>query len=130
MQVEKFKVIIGILVSVGAYAFGCLDAILIALIAFVCIDFATGILKAIFEKSVSSQVMFRGGIKKIGIFIIVAVANILDVSLGLSGVIRNIAIGYYIANEGISILENWGSLGLPLPPKLKGILHQLKEDNS
>lgn len=116
--------------AVLLYLFGDFDEMLIALFLFVLIDFVTGILKAIYNKDLKSDTMYKGGIKKIGLLLVVAIANILDNAMNLAGVLRSVAIGYYIANEGISILENWGSLGLPLPPQLKGILEQLKNDKN
>ena len=110
-----------------SYLFGVFDSMLTALLAFIALDFATGIIKAIVLKGVSSYCMFRGGVKKIGVLVVVAVSNILDVSLELGGTLRTITISYFIANEGISILENWGALGLPIPKRLKDILAQLRD---
>jgi len=117
-------------ISLVTYLFGGLDALLSALIAMIVIDFITGMIKAIISHDVSSQTMFEGGAKKVGIMFIVAVANLIDNVLEMGGILRTITISYFIANEGISLLENWSKLGLPVPTKLRNVLVQLKgEDN-
>ena len=119
--------IIAGLVSVLGYLFGGLDAILMALIAMMGIDFVTGLIKAATLKEVTSQKMFTGGARKIGMLLIVAVANLIDGVLELGGVLRTITIAYFIANEGISMLENWSLMGLPIPNRLKDVLLQLRD---
>ncbi|KGI44841.1 holin [Clostridium tetani] len=102
----------------------------LANIAFVVIDYLTGIMASILEQKLSSEVGFRGIFKKILIFVLVGVANIIDSYLISSGnAIRTTVIFFYISNEGISILENATRIGLPVPDKLKNILEQLKEEN-
>ena len=94
------------------------------------IDFISGIIKAVYLKNLSSNVMFLGGIRKIGIFFIVSAANVLDGVLELNGLLRTLTISYFIANEGVSMLENWSLMGLPIPEKLRNTLLQLKDKNS
>lgn len=105
---------------------GGADGFLYALIAFVVIDYITGVMCAISDKSLSSEVGFRGICRKVLIFILVGVGNLLDVYiLGEAGVLRTAVIFFYLSNEGVSLLENTVHLGLPVPEKLKEILAQL-----
>lgn len=91
----------------------------------------TGLTVACINKNLSSEVGFKGIAKKVLILLLVAVGNILDVYvLGDGAVCRSTVIGFYLANEGISILENAGNLGIPLPKKLISVLEQLKNDNN
>jgi len=112
---------------------GGLDGFLYALIAFVVIDYITGFMCAAMDKKLSSEVGFRGIFKKILIFAMVAVGHIIDTKIlgnvadGGGFVIRTAVVFFYIANEGLSLLENTARLGLPVPNKLKDILAQLHE---
>lgn len=107
---------------------GGADGFLYALIAFVVIDYITGVMCAISDKSLSSEVGFRGICRKVLIFILVGVGNLLDVYiLGEAGVLRTAVIFFYLSNEGVSLLENASRLGLPIPEKLKEILQQLHD---
>lgn len=103
---------------------------LYALLAFVAIDYITGVFCAIIDKNLSSEIGARGIFKKVIIFVLVGVAHILDTQiLGSSGdnggALRTAVIFFYLSNEGVSILENAGHIGLPIPEKLKEILKQL-----
>ena len=108
---------------------GGLDGFLYALIAFAVIDYITGVMCAVVDKKLDSSVGFRGIFKKVLIFAMVAVAHIIDAQiLGVAGdgsAIRTAVIFFYLANEGLSILENTTRLGLPVPDKLKDVLGQL-----
>ena len=105
---------------------GGADGFLYALIAFVVIDYITGVMCAIVDKKLSSEVGFKGICKKVLIFMMVGIGNIIDVQvLGQVGVLRTAVIFFYLSNEGVSMLENAGHLGLPIPAKLKEILVQL-----
>ncbi len=107
---------------------GGADGFLYALIAFVVIDYITGVMCAIVDKKLSSEVGFKGIFKKVLIFILVGVGNIIDVQvLGQAGVLRSAVIFFYLSNEGVSLLENAGHLGLPIPAKLKAVLEQLHD---
>ncbi len=107
---------------------GGMDGMLYALIALVTVDYITGVFCAINERKLSSAVGFKGIARKITIFILVGVANILDVQiLGQAGVIRAAVIFFYLSNEGISLLENATMLGLPVPDKLRNVLEQLNK---
>ncbi len=103
------------------------DGFLYALVAFVVIDYITGLMAAAVERKVSSEVGFKGIFKKALIFMLVGVGSILDRQvIGDGSVLRTAVIFFYLSNEGISIIENAGRIGLPIPRKLKDILEQLK----
>ena len=109
----------------GWFLGGC-DGLLYALIAFVVIDYITGVMCAINDHTLSSEVGFRGICRKVFIFLLVGIANILDVNvIGTGSVLRTAVIFFYISNEGVSLLENAAHLGLPIPEKLKAVLAQL-----
>lgn len=109
----------------GYFLGGC-DGLLYALIAFVVIDYLTGIMCAISDHTLSSEVGFRGICRKVLIFLLVGIANVLDIHvLGNGSVLRTAVIFFYISNEGVSLLENAAHLGLPVPEKVKDVLEQL-----
>ena len=109
----------------GWFLGGC-DGLLYALIAFVAIDYITGVMCAVIDHRLSSEVGFKGIFKKVLIFLLVGTANILDVQvIGTGCVLRTAAIFFYISNEGVSLLENAAYLGLPVPEKIKTVLEQL-----
>ena len=109
----------------GWFLGGC-DGLIYALIAFVVVDYITGVMCAVVNKQLSSEVGFRGIFKKVLIFMLVSVGNIIDQQLiGGGSVLRTAVIFFYLSNEGISIIENAGNLGLPIPQKLKDVLAQL-----
>lgn len=121
------QIITGSICALCGFVWGELNGLLLALIAFMVLDYITGLSVAVVKKELSSAVGFKGIFKKVIILILVGVGNILDVHvLGEGSVCRSAVIGFYLANEGISILENAGKLGLPLPKKLVEILQQLK----
>ena len=106
--------------------FGGMDGLIYALLVFVVSDYITGVMCAITDKKLSSEVGFKGICKKVLIFVMVGIGNIIDVQvLGQAGVLRTAVIFFYLSNEGVSMLENAGHLGLPIPAKLKDILEQL-----
>ena len=115
--------IIGAFLSV---LFGGLDNLIITLCAFMVIDYITGVLSAIYNKKLSSQIGYKGIIKKVTMLIVVAVSVLLQNKIGIPA-IRDIVILFFVSNEGISILENVSSTGLKLPPKLKEVLKQLRD---
>ena len=129
---DKIKLI----AAKGAFGAGCavianllggLDVWLMTLIGFTVADYVTGLLKGILTKNLSSEAAFRGGLRKILIYVIVGVAVSLD-KLMLPGepLLRSLAIGYYIATEGLSILENISACGVPFPQKLRDVLLALR----
>ena len=111
----------------GYFLGGC-DGFLIALVVFAVVDHITGVMCAISDQKLSSEVGFRGICRKVLIFILVGVANILDVEvIGTGSVLRTAIIFFYLSNEGVSLLENAAHLGLPVPQKLKDVLEQLHD---
>lgn len=110
------------------YFLGDCDGLLIALVVFVAADYITGVMCAVADKKLSSEVGFKGICRKVLIFILVGIANILDVQvIGTGSVLRTAVIFFYLSNEGVSLLENAGHLGLPIPEKLKDVLAQLHD---
>ena len=111
----------------GYFLGGC-DGLLYALIAFVAIDYITGVMCAVIDRKLSSAVGFKGIFRKVLIFLLVGIANIIDVQVvGTGAVLRTAVIFFYISNEGVSLLENAGHLGLPIPERVKTVLEQLHD---
>jgi toxin secretion/phage lysis holin len=111
----------------GYFLGGC-DGLLIALVVFVTVDYITGVMCAVADKKLSSEVGFKGICRKVLIFLLVGIANILDVQvIGTGSVLRTAVIFFYISNEGVSLVENAAHLGLPVPEKLKAVLEQLHD---
>ena len=111
----------------GWFLGGC-DGLLYALLAFVVIDYITGIMCAVVDKKLSSEVGFKGIFKKVLIFALVGSGHILDTRvIGSGSVMRTAVIFFYLSNEGVSLLENAAYLGLPIPQKLKSVLEQLHD---
>ena len=105
------------------------DGLMYALIAFVIADYVTGVMCAVSDKRLSSEIGFKGICRKVLIFVLVGMANILDMHvIGTGCVLRTAVLFFYISNEGVSVLENAGHLGLPVPAKLLDVLEQLHED--
>lgn len=111
----------------GYYLGGC-DGLLLALVAFVAADYLTGVMCAVSDRKLSSNVGFKGICRKVLIFLLVGIANILDIHvIGTGSVLRTAVIFFYISNEGVSLLENAAHLGLPVPGKIKAVLEQLHD---
>ena len=109
---------------------GGLDGFLYALIAFTVIDYITGVMCAVVDKNLSSAVGFKGICRKVLIFTLVGIGNIVDVYvLGEAGVLRTAVIFFYLSNDGVSLLEKSAHLGLPIPEKLKDVLELLHDRN-
>ena len=109
----------------GYFLGGC-DGLILALLLFVSVDYITGVMCAIADRKLSSEVGFKGICRKVLIFLLVGIANILDVNvIGTGSVLRTAVIFFYISNEGVSLLENAAHLGLPVPNKMKAVLEQL-----
>ena len=125
------KIVKGASAAVGGalgWFLGGWDGFLYALIVFVTADYVTGLMCAVVERKLSSAVGFRGIFKKVLIFALVGIAHVMDASLvGNGSAIRTATIFFYCANEGVSILENAGRLGLPIPDRLKDALAQLQD---
>ena len=124
------QIISAIIAGIMGLIFGELNKFLFALMVMIIFDYATGVMVAIVKKRLSSAVGFKGIAKKVYILILVAVGHIVGSYVFDSGeACRDMIIGFYIANEGISILENGVKLGLPLPEKFVAVLEQLKGKN-
>lgn len=129
IQISKvlFSTIGGILGAI----FGDVDGMLYALLIFIVMDYLTGIMAAIIQKQLSSQICFKGIFKKVVLLFLVAVAHIIDTHvLKHGGAIRATVIFFYLSNEGLSIIENTVRIGLPIPEKLKELLARLKDGGS
>lgn len=132
---NTFNFIQAIFAAIGGYIgwfLGGVDGFMYALITFVIIDYVTGLMVAVLERKLSSEVGFRGIFKKVLIFTFVGIGNVIDVHLiGNGSAIRTAVIFFYVSNEGISIIENSAKIGLPIPEKLRDVLKQLnKEDEN
>lgn len=128
--INRIQIVIAAIGGYIGYFLGGWDGFLYALVAFVVIDYLTGIMVAILEKRLSSEVGFRGIFKKVLIFSLVAVGHIVDSQLIQTGsAIRTAVIFFYLSNEGISIIENTAKIGLPIPEKLKTVLEQLNKED-
>lgn len=130
---EKQKIFNAIVATIGTWftwLFGTWDTALVVLICFMVLDYCTGLLRGAVNKELSSNVGLKGIARKAVIFIVLIVAVLLDRLLNTGNwVFRSLVAYFYIANEGISLLENCAQLGVPIPDKLKDMLIQLKEGN-
>lgn len=121
------------LAAVGAWLgwfLGGMDGLIYAMLVFVIADYVTGVMCAINDKHLSSEIGFKGICKKIIIFMLIGVANLIDVYVIKSGaMLRTATIFFYLSNEGISLIENAVHLGLPVPEKIKQVLKQLTDNN-
>ncbi len=124
---DVLKYTITLTTSLVGYMFGKFDGLMYSLLTLMVLDYATGILCAILEKRLSSEVGFKGILKKVLMLVVVSISYTIDLHLlSDSGVLRSSVIGFYLVNECISILENISKVGVPLPKKLKDVLKQLK----
>ena len=125
---NKIQIFITALGGFLGWYLGGSDGLLITLIAFACIDYITGVMCAISDRTLSSAIGFRGISRKILIFALVGIGHIVDAQvIGTGSALRTAIICFYLSNEGVSILENAGHLGLPIPDKLKTVLEQLHD---
>lgn len=127
--IDVAQYISAFLAGIAGYCLGGLDKLLTLLILASIADFITGLCKAFHDKKLNSTVSYRGIIRKFGIYIIVALAYLIDQYLG-AHFLRETVITFYIFNEALSVLENWGKMGLPLPEQLKTALAQLQTENT
>lgn len=127
----NLKILLSLAGGVLGWMFGGFDSLFYALIAFVVIDYMTGVLHAIYRRKVSSEIGFKGICKKVYIFLLVALGNIVDkYILGTGSTLRTLLIMFYLSNEGISILENVGLMGLPIPQKLKDVIEKFNNSDN
>ena len=111
------------------FLFGDWDVALQCLVIAVALDYISGVIKAFVNKELSSKIGVKGLLKKVGVFVIVALAVLLDKITGESGMVRTLVIYYFVANEGLSIVENLGEAGLPIPDVIKKALKSLKNES-
>ncbi|MCM3411218.1 phage holin family protein [Metabacillus litoralis] len=121
-----FKVIATVLGAISGYLWGGWSTLIQILVVFVAIDYMTGLLAAGYEGKLSSKIGFRGIAKKVMIFALVSVAHMIDKALGESHIFRDAVIFFYLGNELLSILENAGRTGLPVPDQIKNAVQVLK----
>ena len=128
---EFWNIIQAVFTAVGGwlgYFLGGCDGLLYALLIFFILDYMTGLMCAIVDKKLSSEIGFRGIFKKVMIFVMVGIGQVLDVQcLSSVGILRTAVIFFYLSNEGVSLVENAAHLGLPIPEKLKAVLEQLHD---
>ena len=127
---KYFNAIVAVLATFFTYIFGSWDLAMQVLIVFMTLDYGTGVLYAYLIGQLSSEVGFKGLVKKCMILVVVIIGVMLDRMLG-SGtwVFRTLVCYFYIANEGISLLENVGNIGIPIPNKIRNALEQLNKDD-
>lgn len=129
-KMEKEKTVISLVSTIILFLFDEIDLPLKVMSVFIVMDYITGMIKAYKLKKLSSKIGLSGLIKKFVMLLVVSFTVMLDRLTGANGLIRNLAVMYYIANEGLSILENASVIGVPIPEKLKDALLQLKEKES
>ena len=123
---DIFRYIVAIGGSLVTYLLGGWSALIKILVAFVVIDYVTGVLAAAYHGKLDSNIGLKGIAKKVFIFVIVACGHLVDGAMGTNNIVRDAAIYFYIANELLSILENAGEIGLPVPDMLKNAIERLK----
>lgn len=123
-----FKNILAVVCTVLSFLFGDMEGLMVALIALIILDYISGVIAAAVEKRLSSEVGARGIAKKIFMLLIVALANIVDINvIGDGHVLKTVTVVFYICNECISLIENAGRIGVPVPKKLLDVLEQLRD---
>lgn len=126
---KTFEIISSSVISIFTFLIGGLDSLFITLLILIAIDYITGICKGIYKKELSSKISIKGIIKKFGYICIIILASLIDSLINDENMaLRSLMIYFFIANEGISILENWSSIGLPLPKKIFDFFEKMKEN--
>lgn len=126
---EVLQSIIAVVSTGLVYLLGGFDVSLMALVIAIVLDYISGVLKAYVTKELSSRIGFKGIIKKVGVLLVVMLAVIIDNVTGGTGAIRTLVIYYFVANEGLSVIENLGQAGVPIPQSIKKALKALKKEN-
>ena len=125
-----FKNILAGVCTVLSFLFGDMEGLMVALVALIILDYISGVIAAAVEKRLSSEVGAKGIAKKIFMLLIVALANIVDINvIGDGHVLKTVTVVFYICNECISLIENAGRIGVPVPKKLLDVLEQLRDKN-
>lgn len=120
--------IMSILATYFIYLVGGIDIAFISLIVVMALDYITGVMSAIYNKKLNSKIGYKGILKKASYLLVIALGVILDKLLGQTGSVRTLVIYFFVANDGISIIENVSEMNIPLPKKLKELLEQLKKE--
>ncbi|MBR5434454.1 MAG: phage holin family protein [Bacteroidales bacterium] len=123
-----FNAIVSTIATTFVFLIGGFDVAMSCLLIAIALDYVSGILKAFINKNLSSEIGLKGILKKVGILVIVMLGVLVDRVAGETGAIRTLVIYYFVANEGLSIIENLGEAGLPIPKKLKNALKALKKE--
>ena len=123
-----FNAIVSTIATTFVFLIGGFDVAMSCLLIAIALDYVSGILKAFINKNLSSEIGLKGILKKVGILVIVMLGVLVDRVAGETGAIRKLVIYYFVANEGLSIIENLGEAGLPIPKKLKNALKALKKE--
>lgn len=126
---EVLQSIIAVVSTGLVYLLGGFDVALMALVIAIVLDYISGVLKAYVTKELSSRIGLKGIIKKMGVLLVVMLAVIIDNVTGGTGAIRTLVIYYFVANEGLSVIENLGQAGVPIPQSIKKALKALKKEN-
>ena len=127
MKRTLFEIIIAWLGILFGFLYGEINGVFLALVALIALDYVTGVIDSIIQKKLSSAVGFRGILKKCMIMLVVAMSYVVDTYVfNLDGILSTAVKFFFIANEGISILENAASIGVPIPKRLIDALEQLK----
>ena len=127
---KYFNGIVALIATFFTYLFGSWDLALQVLIVFMILDYGTGVLYAYLTNQLNSEVGFKGLVKKCMILVVLIIGVMLDRIVGNgTWVFRTLVAYFYIANEGISLLENVGNIGIPIPNKIRNALEQLNKDN-
>jgi len=126
---EIYNAIVATLLTAFIYLVGGLDVAMIALLIAIILDYVSGMIKAFVTKELSSKIGFRGIVKKTALLIVVMLAVLVDRVTGETGAVRTLVIYYFVANEGLSIIENLGQAGVPIPQSIKKALKALKKEN-
>ncbi len=132
MNWRNFEAIYAAIIACIGYFFGEVNGLIHALVVFAIVDYITGVFKSSKDNTLSSRIGFEGIKRKVTMFLLVGVANILDKELireftGSNELVRNLVIFFYMANEGLSILENAIAIGLPVPERLKNMLLEFRD---
>lgn len=126
---EVINSISSLVITTLIYLLGGMDIALTCLLIAIVLDYVSGIIKAYETKELSSKIGARGIVKKVAILIVIMLAVLVDRATGESGAIRTLVIYYFVANEGLSIIENLAKAGVPIPKKLRDALKTLKKEN-
>lgn len=126
---EIIDSILAVTATTFIYLIGGLDIALICLLIAIVLDYISGIIKAYVTKELSSKIGLKGILKKVGVLLIVMLSVLVDRVTGETGAVRTLVIYYFVANEGLSILENLGQAGVPIPESIKKALKVLKKEN-